>query len=64
MRGLLGVKGRRGRRADAAAGLPPASEITVRSGTYASCQQRKIGLMVLGQLRVDQFNPVALACDD
>jgi hypothetical protein len=44
--GLLGdgqcpswVKGRCGRQADGTAGLPPAPEMPVGSGTYASCQQ-------------------------
>ena len=35
------VKGGCGRQADGIAGLPPASEIRVRSGTYASCQSTK-----------------------
>jgi hypothetical protein len=32
------VKNRCGRQADGTAGLPPAPEMPVRSGTYASCQ--------------------------
>jgi hypothetical protein len=32
-----------GRSADGTAGLPPATEMPVSSGTYASCQQRKRG---------------------
>jgi hypothetical protein len=38
--GELRVKGGYGRQADGTAGLSPAPEIPVRSGTYASCQQR------------------------
>jgi hypothetical protein len=34
----LRVKGGCGRQANGTAGLPPAPEIPVRSGTYASCQ--------------------------
>jgi len=44
--GLLRVKGGCGRQADGAAGLPPAPEIPVRSGTYASCHKRKTELPV------------------
>jgi hypothetical protein len=35
----LRVKGGCGRQANGTAGLPPAPEMPVRSGTYASCQQ-------------------------
>jgi hypothetical protein len=38
----LWVKDGRGRQADATAGLPPAPEIPVRSGTYALCQQETL----------------------
>src|SRR3982074_70465 len=34
------VKGRSGRQADGTAGLPPASEMRVCFGTYASCHKR------------------------
>jgi hypothetical protein len=36
----LRVKGRCGRQADGTAGLPPASEIPLRSGTYVSCHKQ------------------------
>jgi hypothetical protein len=42
--GRLWVKGRRGRQADGTTGLPPAPEIAVRAGTYASCQLQTIGV--------------------
>jgi len=35
----LWVKGRRGQQAGGTAGEPPASEITVRPGTWAWCQK-------------------------
>jgi len=35
------VKGRHGQQAGGTAGVPPASEITVRPGTYASCHGTK-----------------------
>jgi hypothetical protein len=38
----LWVKCGSGRQADGTAGLPPASEYPVRSGTYASCQRTKL----------------------
>jgi len=36
---LDSTKGRPGQQAGGTAGVPPASEITVRPGTYASCQK-------------------------
>src|SRR5258707_279450 len=38
----LRVKNGCGRQADGTAGLPPAPEMPVRSGTYASCQIRRL----------------------
>jgi hypothetical protein len=40
----LRVKGGCGRQANGTAGLPPAPEIPVRSGTHVSCQQKTSGL--------------------
>jgi hypothetical protein len=34
------------------------------SAKSEKCQWRKISLMVLGQLDIGHFNPVALACGD